>query len=59
MELTAGSLQKMISLPLKSDIMIKKPVVINKHGKTVWYYDAWKEIEVYYQELKAGGFLEM
>lgn len=41
-----------------SDITLKKSVSINKHGKTVWYADAWKEIELYYQELKAGGFLE-
>lgn len=41
-----------------SDITLKKKVVINRHGKTVWYSDAWAEIEKYYQELKAGGFLE-
>lgn len=41
-----------------SDITLKKQVVLNRHGKTVWYSDAWSEIEKYYQELKAGGFLE-
>lgn len=41
-----------------SDITLKKQVTMNRHGKTVWYSDAWSEIEKYYQELKAGGFLE-
>jgi len=41
-----------------SDITLKKQVIINRHGKSVWYSDAWIEIEKYYDELKAGGFLE-
>lgn len=42
-----------------SDITLKKAVKINSHAKSVFYDDAWKELDQYYIDLKNGGFLEM
>jgi hypothetical protein len=41
-----------------SDISLTKIVKIQKHGKSVFCSDAWRELETYYYELRADGLLE-
>ncbi len=41
-----------------SDISLRKTVKLPKHGKSVFFSDAWKALEVYYTELKDAGVLE-
>lgn len=41
-----------------SDISLRKTVSLPKHGKSVYCSDAWKALETYFYELKAGGLLE-
>lgn len=41
-----------------SDIALKKSVSLPKHGKSVFCGEAWRALESYYYELKAGGLLE-
>ncbi len=39
-------------------VAVRKSVSLPKHGKSVYCHDAWRALEEYYQELKAGGLLE-
>lgn len=40
------------------DISLTKTVRIQKHGKSVFCSDAWRELEAYYYELRKAGLLE-
>lgn len=41
-----------------NDIILRKKIAMQKFGKTVYCQDAWRELEIYYFELKNGGLLE-
>lgn len=41
-----------------SEISLRKTVSLPKHAKSVYCSDAWRELETYFYELKAGGLLE-